>query len=166
MPGELPILIAGGGPVGMVAAACLAVEGVPVVVLEAEGEFTRELRGSTFHPPTLDMLDRFGVTKRLIDQGLIAPTWQFRDRREGAVATFDLGLLKDETAHPYRVQCEQWRLVRFLHDAIGGLPNFEIRFGHKVVGVEQSEDEVTLHLDTPDGTDAITGQYLVAADGA
>ena len=48
MSDERPILIAGGGPVGMVTAACLAVEGLPVVVLEADGELSRELRGSTF----------------------------------------------------------------------------------------------------------------------
>jgi 3-(3-hydroxy-phenyl)propionate hydroxylase len=37
------------------------------------------------------MLDRFGVDKAMIAQGLICPTWQFRDRRTGVIATFDLG---------------------------------------------------------------------------
>ena len=160
------ILIAGGGPVGMVAAACLATEGIPVTLVEADPDLTRELRGSTFHPPTLDMMDRFGVTARLIDEGLVAPTWQFRDRKEGAVATFDLGMLKDDTAHPYRVQCEQWRLVKFLYDEIKNLPTFDMRFSHKAVGVEQTADSVTLHVETPEGPAELTGQYLIAADGA
>ena len=53
------------------------------------------------------MLDRFGITDRLIERGLVCPQWQFRDRKEGIVATFDLGLLAADTAHPYRLQCEQ-----------------------------------------------------------
>lgn len=160
------ILIAGGGPVGMVAAACLATEGFPVTLVEAEPRLTTELRASTFHPPTLDMMDRFGVTPRLIEAGLIAPTWQFRDRKEGAVATFDLGMLEKDTAHPYRVQCEQWRLVHFLHDVIKDLPNFEMLLGHKAVGAEQNGEGVTLQLETREGKSELTGKYLIAADGA
>ena len=150
----------------MVAAACLASEGIPVTLVEADPELTTELRASTFHPPTLDMMDRFGVSDRLIADGLIASTWQFRDRKEGEVATFDLGMLKDDTAHPYRVQCEQWRLVHFLYDVIKDLPTFEMRFSHKAVGAEQTADGVTLYVETPDGPASLSGQYLIAADGA
>ena len=64
------------------------------------------------------MLDRFGVVPPMLAMGLICPTWQFRDRATGAVATFDLGLLKDDTRHPYRLQCEQWRLTRLLRDRL------------------------------------------------
>ena len=94
----------------------LARRGIPNVVLAAEPELVRELHGSTFHPPTLDMLDEFDVVPRMIADGLKAPTWQFRDRETGPVATFDLSLLAGETNHPYRVQCEQWKLMRLLHD--------------------------------------------------
>ena len=51
------VLIAGAGPVGMVAAANLVRHGVPVTVLEANADLSDESRASTFHPPTLDMLD-------------------------------------------------------------------------------------------------------------
>ena len=56
-------------------------------------ELPHDLRASTFHPPTLDMLERFGVVGAMIDQGLICPTWQFRDRKDGVVATFELSRL-------------------------------------------------------------------------
>ena len=58
------VLIAGAGPVGLVAAAALARRNVPVTVLEASASLSEESRASTFHPPTLDMLerqDRLGV---------------------------------------------------------------------------------------------------------
>ena len=63
------ILIAGGGPVGLIAALVLAREDIPVTVCESEAEPTEDLRASTFHPPTLDMLDALGITDRLIGAG-------------------------------------------------------------------------------------------------
>ena len=69
------VLISGGGPVGLVSALILARAGIPVSVFEAEAEPVEDLRASTFHPPTLDMLDELGLAQRLIDNGLIAKKW-------------------------------------------------------------------------------------------
>ena len=166
MESEHRVVIAGAGPVGLVAALALAQHDIPVTVCEAEPELATDLRASTFHPPTLDMLDRFGVSEKLIAQGLIAPTWQYRDRETGPVATFDLGLLGADTAHPYRVQCEQWKLTRILYDLLEPLPQVEVRFRHRVLGAAQSDDWVTLTVATPDGVESLRGRYLIAADGA
>ncbi|MCZ6524675.1 MAG: FAD-dependent monooxygenase [Alphaproteobacteria bacterium] len=166
MESEHRVVIAGAGPVGLVAALALAQHDIPVTVCEAEPELATDLRASTFHPPTLDMLDRFGVSEKLIAQGLIAPTWQYRDRETGPVATFDLGLLGEDTAHPYRVQCEQWKLTRILYDLLEPLPQVEVRFRHRVLGAAQSDDWVTLRVATPDGVESLRGRYLIAADGA
>jgi 3-(3-hydroxy-phenyl)propionate hydroxylase len=160
------VVIVGAGPVGLTAALALGKRGIPTVLLEAEGEPVMELRGSTFHPPTLDLLDEFGIVPRMIEVGLKAPTWQFRDRETGPVATFDLSLLAGETNHPYRVQCEQWKLVRFLEEELRKLPGHDIRYGHKVTSVQQDEDSATVAADTPSGPVALTGRYVIAADGA
>ena len=72
------VLIAGAGPVGLTAAANLVRQGVPVTVFEAGSDLSTESRASTFHPPTLDMLDALGAAKPLIAQGLVAPTFQYR----------------------------------------------------------------------------------------
>jgi 3-(3-hydroxy-phenyl)propionate hydroxylase len=125
-----------------------------------------ELRGSTFHPPTLDLLDEFGVVPRMIDVGLKAPTWQFRDRETGPVATFDLSMLAGDTNHPYRVQCEQWKLMRFLEEELRKLPGSDIRFGHEVTSVRPDDDAVTVAAETASGPVSLTGRYVVAADGA
>ncbi len=160
------IVIVGAGPVGMTAALALARRGIPNVVLEAEPELVQELRGSTFHPPTLDMLDEFGVVPRMIEQGLKAPTWQFRDRETGPVATFDMSLLAGDTNHPYRVQCEQFKLTRLLRDEYVKMPGAEIRFAHRATGVAPGDDPVTVVAETPDGPVRIAGRYVIAADGA
>src|SRR6478752_7578276 len=66
------VVIVGAGPVGLTAALALARRNIPTVVLAAEPELVMELRGSTFHPPTLDMLDEFGVVPSMIESGLCA----------------------------------------------------------------------------------------------
>ena len=90
MTDEAPILIAGAGPTGLVAALALARQGVPVVVLEAEAELPATLRATTFHPPTLDMLETLGAAGEVLALGHVSPNWQFRDRERGKIAEFDL----------------------------------------------------------------------------
>ncbi|KPQ05541.1 MAG: putative oxidoreductase [Rhodobacteraceae bacterium HLUCCA12] len=164
---EARVLIVGAGPVGMTAAAYLADEGIPVTIIDAHRDVPTDLRASTFHPPTLDMLDRFGIGQKCVEQGLICPQWQFRDRREGVIATFDLSLLKDETNHPYRLQCEQWKLSLLLRDWLRAHPNADVVFGARAVDVTQDDDGVTLIVEREDGTrEPMRGRYMVSADGA
>lgn len=161
------VLIVGAGPVGLVAAACLADAGIPVTVIEASDDLPKDLRASTFHPPTLDMLDRFGVSERLVERGLVCPKWQFRDRKEGLIAEFDLGILKGETNHPYRLQCEQWKLTEHLRDMLMRNGGVEILYGSRGLSVSQTDDEVTLTISTPEGgTQELRARYLIACDGA
>src|ERR1700756_4739870 len=99
MPIEERMLIAGAGPVGLVAAANLIRGGVAVTVVEGGPELSEEARPSTFHPPTLDMLDRLGAARPLIAQGLTAPAFQHRTKRHGILAQFDLGALSGAALH-------------------------------------------------------------------
>ena len=55
-------VVVGAGPVGLTAACLLVRQGIPVTVLEAGSDLSTESRASTFHPPTLDMLDDLGAT--------------------------------------------------------------------------------------------------------
>jgi 3-(3-hydroxy-phenyl)propionate hydroxylase len=167
MPNENDrVVVVGAGPVGLTAASALGRRGIPTVLLAAESELVMELRGSTFHPPTLDLLDEFGIVPRMIEAGLKAPTWQFRDRETGPVATFDLSALAGDTNHPYRVQCEQWKLMRFLEEELRKLPGSDIRFGHEVTSVRQDDDCATVTAETASGPVSVTGRYVIAADGA
>src|SRR6266436_9923897 len=131
------VLIAGAGPVGLVAAANLVRHGVPVTVFEAGADLSEESRASTFHPPTLDMLDRLGAAQPLIAQGLTAPSFQYRSKQHGVLAQFDFGEIADVTAHPYRVQCEQSKLTRILYEQLRGHPDFELQFDAEVREVTQ-----------------------------
>ena len=160
------VVIIGAGPVGLVSACLLVDEGIPVTIIESSPDLPRDLRASTFHPPTLDMLERFGVVQPMIAQGLICPTWQFRDRADGVVAEFDLSLLEGETSHPYRLQCEQWRLGEMLLARLQTSPLATIRFGLSASTVRQSEHDVEVDaVDATGVTQTFTGAFCIGADG-
>ena len=158
------VLIAGAGPVGLVAANCLADEGIPVTVFEAEPELPKNLRASTFQPPTLDMLARFGAAQRLIEMGRIASRMQYRDRT-GWVAEFDFGVLADVTGHPYRVQCEQFKLNGVLAERLAAMPHARIEYSSPVVEVEQRAHAVSVTVEGPAGRRTAAGAWLIGADG-
>jgi len=155
------VLIAGAGPVGLAAANVLADAGVQVTVLEAEPRLPENLRASTFQPPTLDYLARFGATQRLIDMGLVAPRLQYRDRK-GWVAQFDFGVIAGHTQHPYRVQCEQYKLNQVLAERLSTLPNARLEFSSPVTDVSQDDASVTV---TVEGGKTFKAQWLIGADG-
>jgi 3-(3-hydroxy-phenyl)propionate hydroxylase len=161
------VLIAGAGPVGLVSALTLATAGIPVTVFERNSASAEDLRASTFHPPTLDMLARFGISDELIGQGLIARYTQQRDRTEGLVAEFDMSLLAGETQHPFRLQCEQWKLNRALLARLAKFPHARLMFGTSVESVSQDADSVTVTVKSEAGeTSSFQGDYLIGADGA
>ncbi|MGX9389504.1 FAD-dependent oxidoreductase [Nitrobacteraceae bacterium UC4446_H13] len=161
------VFVAGAGPIGMVAAANLAMRGVPVTVFEASPTLSSESRASTFHPPTLDMLDKLGVADDLIKEGLMAPTVQYRSKAFGAVAQFDFGDIADVTDHPYRLQSEQFKLTRIIQRHYQSNPNFRVEFSHAVKGVEQIDGGVRVEIEQPNGaTIERTGRWLIGADGA
>jgi 3-(3-hydroxy-phenyl)propionate hydroxylase len=159
------VLIAGAGPVGMVAAASLVRHGVPVTVLEANASLSEESRASTFHPPTLDMLDALGAAEPLIAQGLVAPQFQYRSR-DRAIAQFDFKAIADATAHPFRLQCEQSRLTRILLERLRHAGNFEIVFSSPVHGVTQTADGVAVSVLRDGRVETETARWLIGADGA
>jgi 3-(3-hydroxy-phenyl)propionate hydroxylase len=160
------VLIAGAGPVGLVAAAHLARAGVPVTVFEQGPQLSEESRASTFHPPTLDMLHELGAAEPLIAQGLKAPTFQYRTKKDGLLAAFDFAALGDATGHPYRVQAEQSKLTRILYEQMRGHPNFELLFDATVSGVSQDAAGVEATVERGGKTERHRGRYLIGADGA
>jgi 3-(3-hydroxy-phenyl)propionate hydroxylase len=166
MPIDERVLIAGAGPVGLVAAANLVNAGVPVTVFEAGADLSEESRASTFHPPTLDMLERLGAAAPLIAQGLIAPRFQYRSKRHGVLAQFDFSAIADTTGHPYRVQCEQSKLTRILCQQLSAKAEFELQFNARVKDASQDRARVEIAIERNGHTERRSGRWLIGADGA
>ena len=161
------VVVVGAGPVGLVATAFLLDAGIPVTLIEATADLAQDLRASTFHPPTLDFLARIGVTKTLVDQGLVCREWQFRDRNDGVVATFDLSHLAGETDYPFRLQCEQWKLTKALRAFVEDHPDGTLVTQTKATEVGQDETSIWVRATHADGVEAeYGGRFLIGTDGA
>lgn len=160
------VIIAGAGPVGTVAAYYLAQHGINVVLLESAASCEEDMRASTLHAPTLEMLNHLGIVDQLIDDGLKAPVYHYRIRATNEILEFDLGELAGELEFPFRLQCEQYKLARLLAAALDDHPNSEIHFNNRVTSFKQNADSVVVSAETPDGVREFQADYLIAADGA
>jgi 3-(3-hydroxy-phenyl)propionate hydroxylase len=160
------VLVAGAGPVGAVTAYRLAQLGIDCILLEAETECVEDMRASTFHPPSLEMMAELGVIDDLIADGLKAPVYQYRNRRSGSIIELDLGELADMTPYPFRLQCEQYKLARLLSARLANHPHGGVRMGRRLLKYEQDGDGVTVHVEAANAIETYRCDYLIGADGA
>lgn len=160
------VIVAGGGPVGLITALALAQRGVPVTVFERSRTLLDDPRAATTHPATLEVLDAIGLEKEVREAGLIAPIFQHWDRSENElIAEFDHALLADETRFAYVVQCEQFKTSSIALDHLRRHPNAQVFMGCEVVGVEPTDGDVSIRV-RENGEERIErGRYLVGADG-
>jgi 3-(3-hydroxy-phenyl)propionate hydroxylase len=159
------VIVAGAGPVGAVAALILAQAGIDVLLLEAGPTCALDLRASTFHPPTLEMMQQLGLIDQLIAQGLKAPIYQYHNRQTGRVISFDLGELADMTDFPYRLQCEQWKLAKLASAKVADHEHGQVLMSRAVVGFEQDDDGITVFVEAPHEIERYRADYLIACDG-
>ncbi len=160
------VLIAGGGPVGLLCAWRLGRLGLPVRLFEENEAPQADPRAATTHPATLDLLSEDGLADDMAHVGLVAPFFQFWDRpTDQLVAQFDHAILKDDTAHPFVVQCEQFKTAKLVLERLKTLPNVEVMFGHAVVDVRQDDTTMSVDVRGPDGVRTHRGAWLIGADG-
>jgi len=160
------VLIAGGGPVGLFSALLLARRGLRVRVFEVNDAIKEDPRAATTHPATLEVLGAAGLTGDMERVGLVAPIFQFWDRPTATkIAEFDHAVLKDDTAYPYAIQCEQFKTAGLILERLRAMPNVEVLFEHEVTDVAQTAHDVTATVRGPDGEAKHTGTYLIGADG-
>jgi 3-(3-hydroxy-phenyl)propionate hydroxylase len=163
MTAREPVIIVGAGPAGMTVALSLALQDIPVVVLESEPKLPRDLRAGSFHPPTVEMMEPLGIAEDFLALGIKVPRWQIRDRQE-VVVEWDLGLIADATPYPFRLHVEQYKLTPLLYRRLASV-GAEVRFGHRFLDATQDADGVTAHVQTNGGAEQVRGCYLVGADG-
>jgi 3-(3-hydroxy-phenyl)propionate hydroxylase len=164
MVSQRPILIAGAGPVGVIAALALTRQGFDVEVFEAEERVNDNPRAATTHAATLEILEDLGLLDEVIRRGLIEPKFRIWDRatRELTVE-FDFGALKSDTRYPFVVQCEQHKLANIARLAESG--HASVHFSSRLVNFEQFDDRVEAEIETAAGTRRIVGSYLIGCDG-
>lgn len=166
MADDKRVLIAGGGPVGLITGLALVQAGVPVTIFEQNETLLDDPRAATTHPATLELLDSIGVLDEVKAQGLVAPTFQFWDRPSGQlVAEFDHALLKGETPHPYVVQTEQFKTARIVKERLDKEKLCDLQFSSPVVDVAHDATGVTVTIESNGKRRQERGAYLIGADG-
>ncbi len=151
---EHAVVIAGGGPAGMMLAAELALAKVDVAIVERRPDHVLVgSRAGGFHSRTIEVLDQRGVADRFLAEGQVAQAAMF--------GTTVLDMSDFPTRHPYSLGIWQNQIERIMAAWIAELP-VRIYYGSEVTGFAQDEDGVDVEL--ADG-ESLRAQYLVGCDG-
>lgn len=163
---DFDVVVAGAGPVGLVAALVLARAGVRVVVLEKREQLNQASKASTFHPPTLEILDRLGVFAPFQAQAQHVDRIQYRTTEQGVLGQLSYELLKGLTPHPYRKHLEQSSLTPLLLETLRACPTATVRFDTELTGIEDAADGVGVRVRQGGSERRIDARFLLGADGA
>ncbi|MEP5630816.1 MAG: FAD-dependent oxidoreductase [Tateyamaria sp.] len=167
-PVRHPVVIVGGGPIGMAAALDLGRKGTPVLVLDDHEGVGQGSRAICFAKRTLEICDRLGAGQTMVDKGVV---WNVGKVFHGDERVFEFNLQpEDGHSRPAFINLQQPYFEKFLVDEIrkaqaDGCP-IEIRGRNAVIGLEQHNDHVTVEVDTPDGPYQLEADWLIACDGA
>jgi 3-(3-hydroxy-phenyl)propionate hydroxylase len=161
-----PVLVVGGGPVGVITALALARQGIAVQVFEAEARVNDSPRAATTHAATLEMLEGLGLLDEVIRRGLVEPKFRFWDRASrDMIAEFDFGMLRNDTRFPYVVQCEQHKLANMSIERLRAFPHATVEFSARVTSLRPFDDRVEAVVAGARGERKLVGSYLIGADG-
>jgi 2-polyprenyl-6-methoxyphenol hydroxylase-like FAD-dependent oxidoreductase len=151
---EHAVVIAGGGPTGMMLAAELALANVDVAVVERRPDHVLVgSRAGGFHSRTIEVLDQRGVADRFLAEGQVA--------QAAMIGTTVLDMSDFPTRHPYSLGIWQNQIERIMAAWVAELP-VRIYYGCEVTGLAQDDTGVDVELS--DGQ-SLRGRYLVGCDG-
>jgi 2-polyprenyl-6-methoxyphenol hydroxylase-like FAD-dependent oxidoreductase len=158
---ELDVVIAGGGPAGVMAGLLFARAGCNTVVLEKHADFFRDFRGDTVHPSTLELLRELG----LLQEFLKRPHDEIR-RLTARVADREI-VIADMSHLPVQTKfvalMPQWDFLDFLAQEAGHYPTFRLRMQAEVVDLVIEDGRVT-GVRLKDGEE-VKARLTIAADG-
>ncbi len=167
-PQRHPVVIVGGGPIGMATALDLGRKGTPVLVLDDHEGVGQGSRAICFAKRTLEIADRLGAGNAMVDKGVV---WSVGKVFHGDTKVFEFNLLpEDGHKFPAFINLQQPYFEKYLVDEIRvaqeeGAP-IEIRGQNAVAAMELQDDHVVLDVDTPDGRYQVEADWLIACDGA
>jgi len=167
-PVRHPVVILGGGPIGMATALDLGRQGIPVVVLDDHEGVGQGSRAICFAKRTLDICTRWDCAAPMLEKGVV---WNLGKVFHEDRKVFEFNLLpEDGHRNPAFINLPQPWFERFLVDQIrkeqaAGAP-IDIRGRNRVDAVEVLDDRVTLDVMTPEGPYRIVADWVVGCDGA
>src|SRR5206468_6484922 len=140
MTPDLDLVVAGGGPAGMMAGLLCARAGCKVLVLEKHADFFRDFRGDTVHPSTLELLRELG----LLEEFLKRPHDEVRTLTarvaDQQITIADMSHLPVESR--FIALMPQWEFLDFLAQEARHYPNFSLRMGAEAVDLPLDNEQV------------------------
>lgn len=159
---DLPTIIVGGGPAGMVAGLLLARAGVPVTILEKHADFLRDFRGDTVHPSTLALFNEIGLLEELLKEP------------HAAIDTMTLNLLGGHytiatmkhlpVAARFVAMMPQWDLLDFIAGQGRKYPTFDLRMSTEATGLTFDANGRASGVAMASG-ETLPARLVIAADG-
>lgn len=161
-----PVVVVGGGPVGLITALGLAHYGVPVVVYEADEQLSTETKAGTILTRTLEVLDRYDALPPVLDASLrideIGEIDRASGRSSGSVLT---ATLAGETRFPFVINLPQHSFEPILAAELDRRRPGTLRLGSTVTSFVQQDDHVSLTVERDGRTEQVEASYVLACDG-
>jgi 3-(3-hydroxy-phenyl)propionate hydroxylase len=163
-PARHSVIVVGAGPVGLSAAIDLAQRGRRVVLLDDADRIGEGSRAICFSKRSLEYWDRLGIGERMLKKGVV---WQVGKVFLGDELVYRFDLLP-EGGHkmPAFINLQQFYAEKFLCERVADMPQIDLRWRNKVVGLQPANDHVRLTVDTPEGPYSLAADYVIACDGA
>jgi 2-polyprenyl-6-methoxyphenol hydroxylase-like FAD-dependent oxidoreductase len=160
------VIIAGAGPVGLLAALKLARAGVSVTVVEALPAIPDAPRALGHQWPVPQLLDGVGVLEDALAMGVIKRANQFRRPDTRAVDVMSLAIFDTDAERRYDLHLGQHELAEIFLRHFNELPGTAVRWNSRVVGLSQDGTGVSLSVETGKGVEELHGDWLIGADGS
>ncbi|RRH69351.1 FAD-dependent oxidoreductase [Falsigemmobacter faecalis] len=161
------VIVAGGGPAGLLTALGLAQAGIAVTVLEAAQAANTSPRAMVYHWPVLPHLERLGILDDCRRIGFLKQDYGWRFAHTGEMIDWSLECLADEVERPFNLHLGQDKLSDIVFGHLAKMSNVTVRMGRKVVDLVQDAGSVTVTVETVDGErETYEGDYLIGSDGA
>ena len=162
-PQRRPLIVIGAGPVGLCAAIDARLRGLDVLLFDEDDSVSFGSRAVCYAKRTLEILDRYGVGEALCQKGV---SWSVGRTFVREEEVYRFNLVPDAGHHrPGMINLQQYHLEEALVARATEL-GADLRWKHKVVGVQPQGDGARLTVDTPEGPFTIEADWLIVADGA